>query len=215
MPGSKYDYDVALSFAGEDRAYVEVVAKYLKKRKIRVFYDRYERAGLWGQDLYEHLARVYAAQSQYVVLFISRHYAEKVWTNHERKSAQARALKQKGEYILPARFDDTGVPGLQATVGYVNIAHLPPEELGRIIEEKLKHKRSVRDERDPDASVLLLQAAVVISLAVVVGCTYLGLREFFAAEDGSVNPFFTATATMVLMLFVIGAPFVWDSRDRK
>jgi len=40
---NKFEYDVALSFAGEDRAYVEKVAKYLKEKSIRVFYDKYEK----------------------------------------------------------------------------------------------------------------------------------------------------------------------------
>lgn len=37
------EYDVALSFAGEDRAYVEMLAEQLKARGITVFYDRYDR----------------------------------------------------------------------------------------------------------------------------------------------------------------------------
>ena len=38
-------YDVALSFAGEDREYVEAVAQGLKNAGISVFYDRFEAAG--------------------------------------------------------------------------------------------------------------------------------------------------------------------------
>ncbi len=49
------DYDVALSFAGEDRNYVEQVAQILHQLDLRVFYDRYEEANLWGKDLYVHL----------------------------------------------------------------------------------------------------------------------------------------------------------------
>lgn len=50
----RYDYDVTLSFAGEDRAYVEKVAAALYSLGIRVFYDRYEQVDLWGKDLYTH-----------------------------------------------------------------------------------------------------------------------------------------------------------------
>ena len=50
-----YDYDVCLSFAGENRAYVEEVASDLFARGIRVFYDKYEEVELWGKDLYVHL----------------------------------------------------------------------------------------------------------------------------------------------------------------
>ena len=47
---TKPDFEVALSFAGEDRSYVEAVASYLKDRGVRVFYDAYEKVDLWGKD---------------------------------------------------------------------------------------------------------------------------------------------------------------------
>src|SRR5262245_45133490 len=49
------EYDVCLSFAGEDREYVSQVAEHLDLHEVRVFYDAYERAQLWGKDLYQHL----------------------------------------------------------------------------------------------------------------------------------------------------------------
>jgi hypothetical protein len=42
------DYDVALSFVGEDRAYVEVVSRALTTAGVSVFYDKLEEANLWG-----------------------------------------------------------------------------------------------------------------------------------------------------------------------
>ena len=114
-------YDVALSFAGEDRAYVEEVAKELRDSGVNVFYDAFEKANLWGKNLIDHLAEVYHKRSRYVVMFISEHYVKKAWPTHERTHAQARALVAKEEYILPARFDDTEVPGMTTTVGYVDL----------------------------------------------------------------------------------------------
>src|SRR5439155_16540320 len=99
-------YDICLSFAGEDRQYVDGVAAALRARAVRVFYDRYEQAELWGKDLYAHLDEVYRRSARYCVVFVSSHYAAKVWTNHERKSAQARAFSEAREYVLPAKFDD-------------------------------------------------------------------------------------------------------------
>lgn len=45
-----YKYDIALSFAGEDREYVEKVATLLKENGIKVFYDKFEQVDLWGKD---------------------------------------------------------------------------------------------------------------------------------------------------------------------
>ena len=115
-----FEYDVCLSFAGEQREYVEQVAAKLKSRGVRVFFDDYAKAALWGKDLYSHLNDIYQHFCRYCILFASKEYADKVWTSHERRSAQARALKDKQEYILPARFDDTPIPGLPDTVHYID-----------------------------------------------------------------------------------------------
>lgn len=72
MAEKEHDYDVALSFAGEDRAYVDDVAKILHALGVRVFYE-YETTDLWGKDLFTHLDEVYRKRSKYCVMFISAH----------------------------------------------------------------------------------------------------------------------------------------------
>jgi hypothetical protein len=133
----QYDYDVALSFAGEDRKYVEMVAKSLKAARVRVFYDNFEKVSLWGQNLADHLAEVYGKRSRFVVFFISKHYPLKAWPTHERQSAQARAIREGAIVLLPARFDDTEVPGLPSTVAYIDLRTTTYEEFAEIILEKL------------------------------------------------------------------------------
>jgi len=128
---NKFEYDVALSFAGEDRAYVEKVAKYLKGKGIKFFYDDYEKTKLWGKDLYVYLDEVYQNKAKYCIMFISCHSSEKLWTNHERKGAQARAFTEKREYILFARFDNTEIPGIPRKIGYIDLRSLEPEELSK------------------------------------------------------------------------------------
>jgi hypothetical protein len=135
---AEFRFDVALSFAGEDREYVGNIADQLRARGISVFYDQYEQATLWGKDLYEHLDDVYQRAARYCVLFVSEHYARKVWTTHERKSAQARALREKDEYILPVRFDDTEIPGLRPTISYIDTRTTTPDELIDLILQKLQ-----------------------------------------------------------------------------
>lgn len=134
--GASFQYDVCLSFAGENREYVRAVAEHLRKQGVRVFFDEYEQVQLWGKDLFAHLDDIYQNSARFCVLFASTHYAEKVWTNHERQSAQARAISAHAEYILPARFDDTVIPGLRPTVGYVDLRSVTPEDLADLIVEK-------------------------------------------------------------------------------
>lgn len=134
----KYEYEVALSFAGEDRVYVDKVAECLKKHEIEFFYDANLEAYLWGKDLILHLDDVYKNKAKYCVIFISEYYANKLWTNHELKSIQERAFVEKGEeYILPAIFDDTPIPGIRSTMGRVDLRKKSPEQLCKLIIEKL------------------------------------------------------------------------------
>lgn len=137
MTEPDYEYDVVLSFAGEDREYVNAVAEILKKENVKVFYDDFDKVKLWGKDLYTHLDEIYRLKSRYCVMFISKAYKIKLWTNHERESAQARALEEKQEYILPARFDDTEIPGIRPTTGYIDLRKFSPEEFAPLILEKL------------------------------------------------------------------------------
>ena len=130
-------YNVALSFAREDRHHAEKLAKLLKAGGYSVFYDRYESAQLWGKDLYVHLSSVYKDQADYCVMFLSEHYAQKTWPNHERKSAQARAFEENREYILPVRLDDTEIPGVLPTVGYLDLRSIAIEQVHQLLVEKL------------------------------------------------------------------------------
>lgn len=133
----EYDYDVALSFAGEDRIHAEELAELLRTNGYKVFYDKYESAKLWGKDLYAHLSSVYKDRAHYCVMFLSKRYAEKLWTNHERQSAQARAFQESEEYILPVRLDDMEIPGILPTVGYLDLRSMSITEIYQELVKKL------------------------------------------------------------------------------
>jgi len=137
MEKDKYTYDIALSFAGEDREYVESVAIILKSYGVKVFYDKFEETNLWGKNLFEYLNDVYKNKAKYTVMFISKHYNDKLWTNHERRSMQERAFNESSEYILPVRFDDTEIPGLHSTISYIDLREKTPSKLTNIICNKI------------------------------------------------------------------------------
>jgi hypothetical protein len=132
-----FEYDVCLPFAGEDRIYVRRVADILKSKGVRVFHDEYEQVDMWGKDLYVHLNDIYQNTAKFCVFFASKHYAKKVWTNHERQSAQARAIQQNSEYILPAKFDDTQIPGLRPTIGHIDLRKITVEQFADMIIKKI------------------------------------------------------------------------------
>ena len=70
-------------------------------------------------------------------MFCSQAYSEKLWTTHERRAAQARAFSDAGGYILPAKFDDTEIPGILSTTGYIDLRANSPVEVALLVCQKL------------------------------------------------------------------------------
>ncbi len=138
---SDYEYEVAFSFAGEQRAYVKEVHDYLTAKGVKVFYDQDKAVDTetWGQNLVDYFNDIFRHKAKFCIVFISQEYANKVWTNYERQVIQARGLIDQG-YILPARFDDTKLAGEIDTTKYVNLAHLSPEDFGNVILRKIQSK---------------------------------------------------------------------------
>jgi len=191
---STFDYDVALSFAGEDRTYVEQVAAVLKALDVAVFYDAYEQHTLWGKDLYVHLDEVYRLRSRYCVMFLSRSYAGKLWTGHERQSAQARAFTGREEYILPVKLDDTEIPGIRPTTGYLDGRAIDSTQVARLIVKKL----------GKDAEFLELLRIVAAELP-----------DYTVSQDGPDLVFnnagedYTATLSIRMLLEALRADQLW------
>ena len=135
--GNTRTYQVALSFAGEQRVYVEDVARHLAAKSIDVFYDGYRQTWLWGRDGVETFHEVFAETSNFVVMFVSAEYVTKPWTRLERRSMLSRMLREESEYVLPVRFDDTPVPGLPESVQYLKASNYTPAQLAATIVEKI------------------------------------------------------------------------------
>jgi len=131
-------YDIAISFAGEDRAVAEKLASLLVAKGLDVFYDDYELANLWGRDLYVHLSKIYKDEAKYCLMLVSEHYAKKQWTSHERRAAQARAFAENSEYILLLRLDDALVDGILDTIGFLDYRKVSEERIVDSVVHKVR-----------------------------------------------------------------------------
>jgi hypothetical protein len=130
-------WDVALSFAGAQRDHVEQVARALQAWEVRCFYDADEQIELWGRYLAEDLPAIYGEQVAVVVVFVSAEYAARDWTRHERRAALGRAVRERREFVLPARFDDTSLPGLLSGMVAVDLRGRTPEQFAAMVAAKL------------------------------------------------------------------------------
>ena len=135
MKQNEEEYDIALSFSGKDRSYVEKVANELKGSGVYVFYDEFYKDRLWGANLYDHLEKIYS-RARYVMIFISKNYPKSDWANHERRSAQSDFKK---ENVLPVILDDANV--INKNIAYIDGRENRPDQIVDILLKKLKkHK---------------------------------------------------------------------------
>ncbi len=180
-----FKYDVALSFAEEQRAFVERVASYLQAKGIRFFYDKDRRTDTWGKDLRHHLDDIYREGAQFCVMFISKEYKEKRWSKFEQKRSLARAFfSENREYLLPFKFDDTEIAGLEDSIAFLPVELYDEEKLAEAIIEKIEDNRPVWSHirlwlKWYFAGKLRTAAAVAI---MVAGIIY-QLREHFVPVD--------------------------------
>lgn len=130
-------YDIAVSFAGEQRSMVEQIVVQLKSHEVSVFYDNDEQAELWGENLYDLLYNIYANESRFCLVFVSDEYNAKEWTNHERQSAQERVFKERGKsYLLPVQIEGAKLKSMPSIIGYVP-ASLGVEKIVDLVLKKL------------------------------------------------------------------------------
>ncbi|HYH00948.1 MAG TPA: TIR domain-containing protein [Terriglobales bacterium] len=139
QPNKEYEFDIAVSFAGTERQIAEEFAKRVQDAGFSVFCDSFYPEMLWGKNLVEFFDEIYRKRARYCVMFISPEYRERMWTQHERRSAQARALEERGnEYILPIVAKPADLPGMQPTVGYLSLSEYPVSKVAEITIKKLR-----------------------------------------------------------------------------
>lgn len=136
-----FRYDVAISFAGPQRSQAQELAEATRRAGYEVFYDRFYAHELWGKDLATFFDDVFRKRSRFCVLFVSNEYATRMWTIHERRSAVARTLSERGsEYLLPVQVEAVEMPGLLPTIGYLSLADYTIPQIAELLERKLKSK---------------------------------------------------------------------------
>ncbi len=131
-------YDVAISFAGENRDTAKELNEELKQRGLEVFYDFDRQAQLWGKDLGKVLTEVYRNDSLFMVIIISEFYPEKDWTNFEFVNGKDAEKIRSLEYLLPIRIDKTNVIGLKPSIAYVDLNSQSIQEIADLIAEKVE-----------------------------------------------------------------------------
>lgn len=133
-------YDLAVSFAGEQRDYVRRTVDACKQLGLRVFYDKDKNNDWWGGNFIREQRIVYSSQTHYFVPFISAEYLAKPVPMDEFSAAMMTAVKQGDGYILPVLMDDTEIPPdlLHPHIHYLRATDYTPEALAEELQRKVR-----------------------------------------------------------------------------
>jgi hypothetical protein len=147
----RYKYDVALSFAGEQRDYVEAVWKGLIRNGLSVFYDEDPKvqATHLGERFSELAQNVYGTGAEFVVMFLSREYNDKIWPVLEASLISDRMRDRRfvntGVFIV--KFDETHIRGIPNDIWYTSANKQSADQYVETLLEAISARRKINQEQ--------------------------------------------------------------------
>jgi hypothetical protein len=140
---TRFPWDVAVSFAGEDRDIVEQFRELMNASGYTTFYDFDEQHKLWGENLRRKLGDVYAHDAQFMVVFLSTAYPEKDWTRFELEIGREAKTKRTDTYLLPVIVDNVHVVGIASDVGHVDLRRSSIRDVAELLIKKIEETAQV------------------------------------------------------------------------
>ncbi|MEW2131905.1 toll/interleukin-1 receptor domain-containing protein [Streptomyces sp. NPDC005435] len=174
-------YDLAVSFAGEQRDYVEQVVRACQERGLRVAYDADLTVDLWGRNLVQEFRKVYGG-ARYVAPFISRDYLAKPYPMDEFRSMLLPAMDRPDDYMLPVLMGDVSVPPelLNPAVAVLRSEDYTAGELADAFAQRIKGVRLRQRGETPGDGMPKLRMPNVRMPATIPG-NYSANRELRSA----------------------------------
>src|SRR3954452_19418548 len=105
MPNGGYEFDFAISYAGEDEEIAQNLCSLLQRSNASVFFAKEQVGELAGKNLHEVLKMIFQDKSRFCILLISQAYVAKYWTLYEFYNVRERILLSEEGIILPVRLD--------------------------------------------------------------------------------------------------------------
>jgi hypothetical protein len=138
-----YDFDFAISFAGENRALARMIKDQLETLDCAVFFDELYEANYLGQAWHKSFTEIFGEKSRFVVSLLDKHHLEKIWPTFERECFVPRIAEGA---VIPIYLDDTKFVGIpRDTVGIMFSKNsFPPDELPNIVTDQITFKLAAR-----------------------------------------------------------------------
>ena len=136
---TSHRFDVAFSFPGEVRDYVESIASELEKEigPNSYFYDNNYKAQLARPSLDILLQDIYCNRSRLIVVFLCEKYQEKEWCGIEFRAIREILKEREHDKVMFVKMDEGKVEGVFSTDGYIDGRTHSPTEISEFIRERV------------------------------------------------------------------------------
>lgn len=123
--GKDFEFDFAISFAGENREFAKYISEQLRKLDVSVFYDELYESNYLGQTWSVQFKKIFSEDSRLVLCILDKHHKAKIWPTFERECFDWRV--KQGD-VIPIYLDDTvfvGIPrdliGFKFSASFLNL----------------------------------------------------------------------------------------------
>jgi hypothetical protein len=104
-----FEFEVALSFAGENRELASFLADSLTTLDVPVFFDEMFETNFLGKAWAQQFKEIFGQKSRFVVCILDKYHLAKLWPTFEREHFVPRIAD---ESVIPIFLDDSKFPGI-------------------------------------------------------------------------------------------------------
>lgn len=131
------EFKIALSYPGDKRDFVRIVADVLQQNlgQDTIFYDEFYTHDLSGFNTDTLLQDIYSKRSKLIVVFLCKEYKEKRWCGLEWRVIRDMSSDNN---VMLFRFDDEPIPGITKGDFAIDASKISPNEAAEHILKRFK-----------------------------------------------------------------------------
>lgn len=116
----KYEYDIGISYASEQKANAERIKNLLEELSVKVFFAPDNSNSLINENIMSQFSKIYSEQCQFVLAIISKEYMDKSITKNELDIALLRC-ENGDRCLIPVYSDETRISRIDSDLFYFNL----------------------------------------------------------------------------------------------
>jgi formylglycine-generating enzyme len=159
----EYKYDVAISFAEEDKPIAKIISSALKDIGLVSYFYEDENAENWGENLFNIIINRYREEARFSLILISKNYLHKKWANIERQIIETIPAREGSAYLLPLIIDDVKSDWITDSILTVRwkdnpkeIALMIKEKMDKISEKQFRNEHGQENKKENGKSTTIV-----------------------------------------------------------